>query len=193
MMLGVRLSSVASASGHSGRGLRTLLSFDVAVSMLALLVALIGPSVARPWTWALFGASLVGSSLVLTMMVTDTRAENLVSVRVEEGQGQAIIHITRSHERWRDQWRVYKVIIDGRVVGGVANGESKDFALRPGKHQVRIGLDWTGSENVAVEVGAGGFKTLCCEPKGSPGTSGFRIFSRRAWVDLHVPPSDLRV
>lgn len=52
-----------------------------------------------------------------------------------------------------DQARGYKVILDGKNVGEVANGHTKTLAVNPGKHELSLKVDWRGSNTLAVTVG----------------------------------------
>src|ERR1700680_3421316 len=102
---------------------------------------------------------------------------------------QSSIRIDRKRERWRDQGRSYKVIVDGRMVGRVRNGQQQDFVVTPGQHRIRIKVDWSGSRDVSLVLENGESRTLVCHPKGSAMSSPIRLFSRRAWVDLYEPGS----
>jgi hypothetical protein len=102
----------------------------------------------------------------------------------------SLIRISRKLERWRDQGRKYKVVIDGQIVGAVHNGESRDFTVTKGEHCVRIRIDWSGSRDLVLALDGGQVKTLMCNPKGSAWSSPIRMFSRRGWVDLYETGAD---
>jgi hypothetical protein len=56
---------------------------------------------------------------------------------------------------WADRLRAYHVIVDGEEVGEISNGETKDFRVSPGHHQIRLKIDWCGSNILAFEVAEG--------------------------------------
>jgi hypothetical protein len=66
---------------------------------------------------------------------------------------------------YRDRLRNYRVRIDGNPVGEIAQGETKDFFVPPGKHRVRLTIDrlW-GSREVALQVGEGEVAEFTCSP-----------------------------
>ena len=49
---------------------------------------------------------------------------------------------------YADRARKYQVVVDEAVVGQVSNGETKEFSLSPGHHEVRMKIDWCGSRPV---------------------------------------------
>jgi hypothetical protein len=65
------------------------------------------------------------------------------------------MHIHRADEKWKDRLRAYKVVVDGRVVGKIKRGETKSFELEPGQHEVYAKIDWTQSQTLRIDVGAG--------------------------------------
>jgi hypothetical protein len=50
----------------------------------------------------------------------------------------ATLRIERDAGPWRDKFRVYKVILDGKKIGKIAVGGVQDFELEPGSHTVRF-------------------------------------------------------
>jgi hypothetical protein len=76
----------------------------------------------------------------------------------------AQIQIGRAHNRWVDRSRAYKVLIDGEMVGEVRHGESRDFQVPPGRHQLRLKIDWTSSKTIDCELGAGDEAKFRCGP-----------------------------
>ncbi|GEO10020.1 hypothetical protein [Segetibacter aerophilus] len=56
--------------------------------------------------------------------------------------------------------RNYGIYIDGKKVGTVANGETKEFNVSPGNHTVLAKIDWCSSPVVSFEVEAEGVKSL---------------------------------
>ena len=73
----------------------------------------------------------------------------------------SIVSIARTSQ-WANRLRSVKVIIDGEVVGSVGDGETRDFTVSPGEHQVAAKLDWYRSRPVTVMVGPGEKAKLVC-------------------------------
>jgi hypothetical protein len=58
-------------------------------------------------------------------------------------------------KRLKDAIRAYQVELDGAVIGKVSNGESVRFEVRPGRHRLRLTIDWCGSEYLEFEIQEG--------------------------------------
>ena len=76
--------------------------------------------------------------------------------------------IRRAMAVWQDRARDYRIVVDGRTVGRVANGAEVRVALTPGAHQVRMKIDWCRSPDLDVVVGEGEEIRLDCGPNASP-------------------------
>ena len=65
-----------------------------------------------------------------------------------------------------NRFRNYQIYIDGRNIGTIANGETKEFPITAGQHKVIARIDWCSSQEIDFEVGEtqtiffriGGFK-----------------------------------
>jgi len=55
---------------------------------------------------------------------------------------------------YADRIRTYCVVVDGRELGGLGNGESKTFELDPCAHELRIKINWCGSNRVGFTLAA---------------------------------------
>jgi hypothetical protein len=79
--------------------------------------------------------------------------------------GLGVIRMRRHDGYYRDRLRNYRVRIDGNPVGKIAQGETKDFLVPPGKHRVRLTIDrlW-GSSEVSFQVGEGDVAEFTCSP-----------------------------
>ena len=62
-----------------------------------------------------------------------------------------MIRITRGRTTF-DQYRAYKIYIDGVYRGEIWNSETKEFEVEKGPHVVRARIDWAGSKKVHVNV-----------------------------------------
>jgi hypothetical protein len=49
--------------------------------------------------------------------------------------------------------RKFQVLIDGTPIDRIANGESRCLTMAPGRHELRLKLDWCGSPPVIVDLG----------------------------------------
>ena len=56
---------------------------------------------------------------------------------------------------YADRMRAYKVILDGAIIGEIRNGETKDFLVAPGEHQLSLKIDWCGSKAIAFTAAEG--------------------------------------
>lgn len=61
-----------------------------------------------------------------------------------------MITITRENG-YADKLRNYKVIIDSKVVGEIADGQTKTFDVSKGSHTLRLGVDWAKSNEVEFD------------------------------------------
>jgi len=66
--------------------------------------------------------------------------------------------IIRSNE-YLNRLRAYRIYLNGIKLGNVGNGETKEFTVRPGKHQVCAKIDWCGSRTLSFEVAENETKT----------------------------------
>jgi hypothetical protein len=93
--------------------------------------------------------------------------------------------VTRKHSRWRDRGRAYRVLIDGLEVGKLRHGRSEEFDVRPGKHGIRLKIDWMGSDELPVNVHAGQTAAFVCEPNGRAIDASRDLFRRtKPWIAL---------
>jgi hypothetical protein len=64
--------------------------------------------------------------------------------------GEAIV-VTRASV-WYGMLRRMRVTIDGEIVGRISAGETRSFPVAPGRHRVRVGIDWISSRELEVVV-----------------------------------------
>lgn len=86
--------------------------------------------------------------------------------RPDGSGGSATIVIRRDHIRWRDKLRAYKILVDGRPVGSVRRGGTREITVPPGPHTVQLRIDWCTSPAVDVNVDTGRRAVLECGPGG---------------------------
>jgi hypothetical protein len=63
----------------------------------------------------------------------------------------ALLKIVRD-SGYADRVRAYKVIIDGTTIGEIRNGETKEFPISSGQHDLSLKIDWCGSKVVRFAV-----------------------------------------
>jgi len=93
----------------------------------------------------------------------------------------AMIRITRTNE-FTNRFRDYRIFIDGRFAGVIANGETKDFATIAGTHTVIAKIDWCSSEEVTVHFSNGETKDFVV---GGNKTGGLLTRISGAAIALH--------
>lgn len=69
----------------------------------------------------------------------------------------AMLRIKRD-SGYADRLRAYSVILDGIQAGKIGNGEIKEFPIPPGQHELRLKVDWCGSN--AIQFAASNNDTL---------------------------------
>ncbi|TWT33968.1 hypothetical protein KOR34_38040 [Posidoniimonas corsicana] len=68
------------------------------------------------------------------------------------------------HRQWRfsDWSRGYRVMVNGKKVGVIRNGQVKSFAVASGPCEVSVRLDWCGSRKVGFELSPDEDRRLEC-------------------------------
>lgn len=59
----------------------------------------------------------------------------------------AILRISRD-SGYADYVRSYSSVLDGKNIGQIKTGESKDFQIGSGNHDLRVKIDWAGSKSL---------------------------------------------
>jgi hypothetical protein len=99
-----------------------------------------------------------------------------------------------------DRLRAYQVYVDGQKIGQIKPGETEAFEVPPGRHELRLKIDWGTSETLQVDLGENDEAKFVCGPrvKKDAGTitHGYRLaywmtFGFRRYIDLqygdHLP------
>jgi hypothetical protein len=91
-----------------------------------------------------------------------------------------------SRETGQGEWRSYKVMVDGSVVSRIKQGQTIEVSVSPGRHHLRLKVDWAGSPELAVETGAGQRADFVCQSAAAtPGIEFYNSFFRRSrFLDL---------
>ena len=51
-----------------------------------------------------------------------------------------------------DRRRNYQVLLDGNKIGQIGHAETKKFPVSPGRHRLRLKIDWCGSRDVEFDA-----------------------------------------
>jgi hypothetical protein len=87
-----------------------------------------------------------------------------------------------------DRLRGYRIVIDGVKHGKLRQGESREFALTRGLHEVCLVIDWARTPPLVVDMTGRDRVAVTCWSKPM---SERRVASRDAWIGLALsdPPS----
>lgn len=96
----------------------------------------------------------------------------------------ASLEVQRIFGRWTDRLRRYEVVIDGVIVGRLANGESSVFEVPVGAHDVFLKIDWCRSEKVALDLVVGQKAILRCRGRNPLAALYWITFGRRRYVKM---------
>jgi len=67
--------------------------------------------------------------------------------------------ISRKNE-WMNRLRKIGVYLDGEKIGTVSNGETKEFQVSAGLHQLHTKIDWCGSRTIPFTIAENESKTF---------------------------------
>jgi hypothetical protein len=84
---------------------------------------------------------------------------------------------------------MYKVLLDGALIGSVGNGETFQCSTDPGHHELKLVVDWTGSKTVDFDLGPGKCIAFRCAPAATSVLSAFAhlvrsVRKRDEWIAL---------
>jgi len=85
---------------------------------------------------------------------------------------------------YADYLRAYSVLVDGARVGEIKNGETRDFPILPGQHQLRLKIDWCGSNTIHFVAS----NSDVLEFSAKPNLRGLKLLAA-FWYLLAVPSS----
>lgn len=63
-----------------------------------------------------------------------------------------LLKIKRTSE-WLNIARDIGVYLDGEKIGVIGHGQTQEFEIEPGEHDLRTKIDWCGSKTLRFEVG----------------------------------------
>ena len=62
----------------------------------------------------------------------------------------------RRVDEFADYFRAYSILLDGTKLGNLKHGETLEFSIAPGQHQLRMKIDWCGSNTVQFVASSDG-------------------------------------
>ena len=71
----------------------------------------------------------------------------------------ALLRIVRD-SGYADRLRAYMVVVDGETTGEIRNGETREFAVSGGQHDLALRIDWCGSKTIQFSVVEGNVATF---------------------------------
>lgn len=71
----------------------------------------------------------------------------------------AALLIERSSE-YINKLRNYVIVLDGKKIGKIADGEKKEFEVTPGEHTLKFSIDWTCSKEETFTIREAESKTF---------------------------------
>jgi hypothetical protein len=72
--------------------------------------------------------------------------------------------VLRRGDAYRDKFRAYRIIVDGRKVGKINRNSAVRIPVSAGKHTVQLKIDWCSSRELVISVAAGLSMVLECGP-----------------------------
>ena len=79
-----------------------------------------------------------------------TQESNMTTVKLKRDSGYA------------DRLRAYHVVLDGKKVMKIGNGESVEISVQPGNHELFIKIDWYCSNKINFTISEGQTKLFDC-------------------------------
>lgn len=71
----------------------------------------------------------------------------------------AILSIKRSSE-WMNKMREVELYLDGRKIGVIQDGETKEFEVEAGEHTLKSKIDWCASKTITITAVEGAPKHI---------------------------------
>jgi hypothetical protein len=76
---------------------------------------------------------------------------------------QASITINREGG-WSDRLRKWRILIDGKEVGQMREGDTFRYEIPSGRHELVMKVDWASSETLPFEIAPGENVRVMCRP-----------------------------
>jgi hypothetical protein len=114
-------------------------------------------------------------------MIRDDQLENF------GGKQMASLKIVRD-SGYADLVRFYEIVLDGKRVGKIWDGDTTELTLSPGQHSLSMRIDWCGSKTIPFTVEEG--SSILFEVKNScrgvriPLALWYFIFAKNSYLRL---------
>jgi hypothetical protein len=89
-----------------------------------------------------------------------------------------LIVVSYAHSPWVARYRSVRFFIDGANRGSVKNGDSAQFAVPEGEHQVQARMDWCHSKPHQISVTEGSPTEVTVSTSNNPLSAMFKIVFR---------------
>jgi hypothetical protein len=80
----------------------------------------------------------------------------------------ATLIIRRQKTKWQDKFRDYGVLLDGREVSRIGNGDEIQLPIQAGSHLVQLKIDWCYSPELRINAAQDEKIYVECGPNSSP-------------------------
>lgn len=67
----------------------------------------------------------------------------------------------KRYSAWVDAFRKYKIILDGKEIGKIKNGESLEFPIEQGEHSLVLKIDYARSNKVSFSSNNENVEFVC--------------------------------
>jgi hypothetical protein len=103
-----------------------------------------------------------------------------------EASDEAVVRINRDAVPWRDRFVAYRVIVDGKQMASLGNGDAIDFTVGPGEHDIWVAARGRRAVSAVVRFVArpGEIQRFFCKPNGPAFLATYHLISRRPWIRL---------
>ncbi len=96
---------------------------------------------------------------------------------------------------YADRLRAYQVIVDSKQVGDLRDGQTKEFPVSAGQHQLSLKIDWCGSKTVLFSVAEGDTVTFHAKSslRGAMVFAAlwYALFDRHSYLTIEPEPNQL--
>ena len=90
-----------------------------------------------------------------------------------------MIRLNRGSE-YRDKTRNYKIVVDGKHIKDIKDGERLEFELSEGNHTIYLKIDWCRSNTIDFHLAANEVITFNC----GNSMKGWKIFFSFLYVTI---------
>lgn len=101
----------------------------------------------------------------------------------------ATLKIVRGSD-FGDFLRAYVVVIDGEKIGKIRRGQTKEFPISSGPHELALRIDWCGSRTIRFSIDEAEMLTFFAKSGrcGRRGEDPFGIIEGDSWICLSEEP-----